>query len=137
MENFLILFSFILSCELTSWILGFGDIQFSDVRQKTYVKHIIVRTVTTGDLLKCLRYCVLQNGCLSVNINKSEKKCNLLQFSMNDNECIGNVVQSNNWIYYGGNIVSFIEKCLRIAREEKQICFYYRKNIFYRTLFIL
>ena len=91
-------------------VVGFGDIQFTDVRHGKYVRGSIIRTVETGDLLKCFQYCVLQSDCFSVNINKSKQKCNLLKFPIVDDDCISNLIPASDWVYYGENKVSIIYK---------------------------
>ena len=81
------------------------EITFDDVKDKTRVRGRILSNVRTNNLLHCLRQCMVwQPHCRSININKNNEICELLESSLSQNKYL-KVETAEGWIYYGETVI--------------------------------
>ena len=77
----------------------------NDIYQNIIFKNdYVITEMAATYLLLCLQHCILNKECLSVNYNKSQKKCKLLSISLaHSGGCIVEhaTSKSDDWDYYG------------------------------------
>lgn len=85
------------------------DIKFNDVRRNTFIHGHLIRVLELSVVVKCLQHCVLHSACQSVNFNKIQSQCQLLDVSFTDSKGCGIYsTAEEEWTYYGSKEVGDI-----------------------------
>ena len=94
------------------------EIIFDDKRLNILIDDFVIGSTEADILLVCLQNCVVKPKCLSVNFHKRQKKCNLLNMSLSNDDCYGDEViqEFSEWEYVGSKQVRIFIKIVFIEK---------------------